>query len=257
MDPSEYKTMFAVEDRHWWYDGMRQITTALVGRLYPGRADLAILDAGCGTGAAMTYLAPFGRVTGCDFSALALGFCRQRGLDRLGQASVVHLPFATGAFDLVTSFDVLCHRAVGDYRLALAEFWRVLRPGGRLLLRLPAYDWLHAHHDQVVHTIHRFTAAELRQALPDSHFAVEKVSYANTLLFPLALAKRAAERLGGGGNGGESDIHPNPEWQDRLLSRFLYAEAAWLARGSLPFGLTVLAVGRKVGPAPAGQSESS
>lgn len=245
METEEYRTMFAVEDRHWWYVGMQAITVALIARLYPRRTDLRILDAGCGTGAAMGYLAPFGPVTGCDLSAVALQFCRQRGLHSLNQASVLRLPFEEDCFDLVTSFDVLYHRAVGDYGQAVGEFDRVLKPGGRLLLRLPAYDWLRGHHDQVVHTTRRFTAAEVGRSLAAQGFLVEKLSYANTLLFPLALAKRLVERMRPV-DGTMSDIQPNPPWQDKLLARFLRAEAHWLVCHNLPFGLTVIAIGRKL-----------
>lgn len=235
--------MFAVEDQHWWYVGMQRITTKLVSCFYPHRRDLRVLDAGCGTGAAMRYLEPFGTVTGCDLSALALRYCRKRGLSRLGLATIVSLPFPDAHFDLVTSFDVLYHRAVGDYGQALEEFRRVLKPGGRVFLRLPAYDWLRGRHDNAIHTAHRFTLSEVRQALASANFRVEKLSYANTLLFPLALGKRIAERAVPAKAG--SDIHPNPPWQDKLLARFLYAEAHWLSGHSLPFGLTVVGIGSK------------
>jgi ubiquinone/menaquinone biosynthesis C-methylase UbiE len=244
MEHKEYATMFAVEDRHWWYVGMQRITTRLMGRFSPQRTDLQILDAGCGTGAAMEYLSPFGTVTGIDMMGLALHFCQQRGLSRLNQASVIQLPFGNECFDLVTSFDVLCHRTVGDYRHALDEFSRILRPGGHLFLRLPAYDWLQAHHDKVVHTIHRFTVNELRQTLTTSGFVVEKLSYANTLLFPLVAGRRLMERIWSPDEAW-SDVHPNPAWQDELLAQCLFAEASWLAHRNLPFGLTVIAIGRK------------
>ena len=149
MKPSEYDTMFAVEERHWWYVGMQRITIVLMEELYPAQRDLHILDAGCGTGAAMRYLGRFGQVTGCDFSALALSYCQQRGLTRLSEASVMCLPFAANSFDLVTSFDVLYHRAVEVELVALRDFWRVLKPGGKVLILefsrpssaiKPAYD---------------------------------------------------------------------------------------------------------------------
>lgn len=244
MEPTEYKTMFAVEDRHWWYAGMREITTRMISSLYPGRTNLHILDAGCGTGAAMQYMSPFGAVTGCDMSGLALDFCRQRNLSRLAQSWVTRLPFASERFDLVTSFDVLCHRTVGDYREGLAEFHRILKPGGRMMMRVPAYNWLRAHHDEVVHTEHRFTTDELRQALIATKFRPEKLSYANALLFPLAVGKRLAERFFPVEEG-VSDIKANPPWQDKFLASFLYTEARWLSRNTLPFGLSVIAVGRK------------
>ena len=246
MNPSEYQTMFQVEERHWWYVGMQQITTMLVEQMFPMQRDLQILDAGCGTGAAMVYLSPFGSITGCDISALGLNFCQQRGLYRLGQASVSQLPFADAQFDLVTSFDVLYHRDVEEVEVALAEFWRVLKGDGRLLLRLPAYNWLRGHHDDVIHTQRRFTTQAIAQALTTRQFVIEKLSYANTLLFPLALAKRLAERLAPVSSE-QSDIVTNPEWQDKLLVRFLELEAKWLVRASLPFGLTVIAIGRKIG----------
>jgi SAM-dependent methyltransferase len=161
---------------------------------------------------------------------------------------VGRLSFEDRCFDLVTSFDVLYHRAVLDRQRALEEFWRVLKPGGHSLLRLPAYNWLRGHHDEVTHTAHRFTVPEVERSLAAAGFVVEKASYANTLLFPLALTKRLVERTVPPGHG--SDLHPNPPWQDTLLARFLFAEARWLAHHSLPFGLSVVAVGRK--PAHAG-----
>ena len=244
MEPSEYRAIYAVEDRHWWYVGMRAITEALVETLYPERTDLRILDAGCGTGAAAAYLSRFGAVTGCDVSSLALEFCLARGLTSLGQASVTALPFPAATFDLVTSFDVLYHRAVGDYRTALRDFRRVLRPGGRVLLRLPAHDWLRGSHDAVIHTARRFTTQQVAQSLREADFAVERLSYANTLLFPLALAKRLLERTTPGEPPERSDVAPNPPWLDATLARPLLAEAAWLRRRALPVGLTVVAVGR-------------
>jgi len=243
MVSEQYGTMFAVEGVHWWYVGMQRITTSLVAQLYPDRNNLRILDAGCGTGAAMQYLSAFGLVTGCDVSSIALRYSRKRGLERLSQASVTCLPFCSDWFDLVSSFDVLYHRAVADYPRALGEFNRVLRPGGRILLRLPAYDWLRGRHDKAVHTAHRFTAGELHSALVASGFAIEKLSYANTLLFPLALGKRLLERALP--TRGQSEIRRELPPYNAFFVKFLFAEAKWLVRHSFPFGLSVIAIGRK------------
>lgn len=245
MDAREYETMFRVEDRHWWYAGMREISVCLLRRAYPEPAACRVLDAGCGTGAAMRHLEPFGSVTGVDASDAAVGFCHERGLTRLCRASVGALPFGDGCFDLVTSFDVLYHRDAGEPRAVLAECQRVLRPGGRVFLRLPAYDWLRGHHDRVIHTARRFTAGGVRRLLVESGFEAERVTYANTLLFPLAAAKRLSERIVPP-RGEASDVTPNPPWLDALLVRVLRAEARWLARFDLPFGLSVIAIGRKL-----------
>ncbi len=246
MEPSEYYAIRRVEDHHWWYAGMRAITTALLESLYSDRRDLRILDAGCGTGGAMTYLARFGRVTGCDVSALALELGRTRGLAALGQATVTALPFAPASFDLVTSFDVLYHRAVGDPHVALRQFRRVLPPGGRVLLRLPALDWLRGGHDVVTHTARRFTTGSVARALGDAGFAVERLTYANSLLFPLAAARRLLDRVTPGGLPVRSDVAHLPAWLDALLRQPLTLEARWLRRRRLAWGLTVVAVGRAV-----------
>lgn len=245
MDPAEYRTIYAVEDRHWWYAGMRQITLALLEGTYGRRDDLRILDAGSGTGAAMGYLSRFGPVTGIDISPLALAFCRERSPARLGQASVTALPFAASSFDLVTSFDVLYHRAVGDPRAALAEFHRVLRPGGRVLLRLPAYDRLRGRHDAVIHTARRFSAPQLGRDLAAAGFTIERLTYANTLLFPVALGRRLLDSHLPSSDPTRSDLTPNPSWLDGALTAVLGAEAAWLRRRNLPYGLTVAALARK------------
>jgi len=243
MEHKEYQTMFAAEDGHWWYRGMERITISLLNQLYPEAQDLQILDAGCGTGGAMKYLSPWGTVTGCDLSTLGLAFCRRRALPRLGQASVTSLPFPSASFDLVTSFDVLYHRAVTDYHSALAEFWRVLRPGGRLILRLPAYDWLRRYHDVVTHTGRRFGSAGLRRDLLGAGFAVERLTYANTFSLPPAICQSVIEK--GLPAREASTLRRGPDWQNELFSRLLFVEAWWLRAHSLPFGLSIMGVGRK------------
>lgn len=245
MKPSEYDAVYAVEDSHWWYKGMQAISEELLRHYYPAQSDLQILDAGCGTGGAMVYLAQFGRVTGFDYSPYALAYCRRRKLKRLSRAGVEGLPFADASFDLVASIDVLYHEAVTDYQRALREFQRVLKPGGRLFLRLPAYDWLRGYHDVIIETARRFTTGELAPALASSGLTPEKLTYANTMLFPLAAAKRMAERLFLS-PWETSDVYHVHRWVNKVCTACLKVEARWLALGkSLPFGLTVMAIARK------------
>lgn len=244
MNPEEYAIMYHVEDTHWWYRGMEQITRAIVQRWYAPGTGLRILDAGCGTGAVMGYLTDYGQVTGFDFAAEALHFCGVRDLHRLTRASVMELPFADAQFDLVVSFDVLCEQAVPDDQAALRELRRVLVPGGRLLLRLPAYNWLRGQHDRAVHIRHRYTARELAIRLAESGFEVEHLSYANMVLFPVAVAKRWSERLLPRRNSA-SDLTLSVGPFNGVLQALLGAEAPWIARRGLPWGLTVVAVGRK------------
>jgi ubiquinone/menaquinone biosynthesis C-methylase UbiE len=236
--------MYQVEDQHWWYQGMQSITRAWLER-WVDFPNLKILDAGCGTGAAMTtYLNEYGTVTGIDLYPQALEFCRQRNASRLARASVLNLPFAPASFDLITSFDVLYERAVSSEGTALKEFFRVLSPTGRILLRLPAYDWLRGQHDKNVHTNRRYTKKLVRKLLEQSGFIVEHLSYANTFLFPLAVIKRLGEKIFPPKDN-QSDLALNPGIFNRILKNILASEAPLAANFELPYGLSVIAVGRK------------
>ena len=245
MDPEEYASIYRLEQTHWWYVGMRRIALMLLEAYLPGKHGLKVLDAGCGTGGMMLALERYGQVFGVDFSPLALRYCRQRGLDRTCLASVVHLPFGSAVFDLVTSFDVLYHLGVSDDTEALREIYRVLLPGGFLLLRLPALEWLRSAHDRAVHTRHRYTAPEVKTKVSAAGFRVLRASYGNTLLFPIAAGARLAQRLMGRGQRAASDVQETAETANRALSGVLALEAQLLRRVDLPVGLSVICLAQK------------
>jgi len=242
MNTEEYARMYARERTHWWYVGMRAVAKALIdGKVGTGHP-LEVLDAGCGTGAGLEWLARYGRVTGFDLSDEALGFCRERGLRRLVRGSVEYLPFPDARFDLVATFDVLYHQWVADDGRALRELWRVLRPGGWLVLRVPALRWLAGRHDAAVYTRHRYSRAEVIARLTAAGFVVERATYANCLLLPLVGAKRLAERWA---SGSPADLDSTPGWLNSVLKRVLGLEAQLLRRMSFPVGVSVLALARR------------
>ena len=266
MNFEEYEVMYQVEDHHWWYLGMEHITCQLLERYLPqsdtafaprqathpavggemgtaGDCSRKILDAGCGTGAVMKYLARYGEATGFDFSAEALKFSHQRAHTRLAQASVLEIPFASQCFDLIVSFDVICEMGVDDEQ-ALLEFRRILKPGGLVMLRLPAYDWLRGKHDVATHIRHRFTRGEIGAKLKRNGFVPVRLSYANTFLFPIAFAKRLSERLLSSSQTG-SDLTLDPGPLNGTLRSILSAEAPLISAVGLPFGLTVVALARR------------
>ena len=242
MKLDEYRIMYDTEDRLWWYRGMERITRLLAERSYKPGQKLKILDAGCGTGAAMHCLASYGTVTGLDFSSHALRFCRQRGEARLARGSVTDLPFRDASFDLVTCFDVLSVRGVDDSK-ALREFRRVLVPGGRVILRLPAYGWLRGAHDRAVETGHRYRISEIKAKMAGAGIEVEHASYANMWLFPIAVLKRWAEPLLPRQAGSDLTLSVGP--LNRIFQYILASEAPLIASRGLPFGLSVVAVGRR------------
>lgn len=245
MERAEYEVLAATEYRHWWHGGMRALTLAMLDPVYGQRTDLDILDAGCGTGGNLHFLRRYthtgGSIIGLDREMLALELATPTLPGVLARGSVLALPFANDSFDLATSFDVLYHRGVPDEVAALCEVRRVLRPGGRILLRLPAYDFLRGKHDRAVHTRRRYWATGVRHMLNAAGFVVERWSYVNTLLFPVALAQRTLETVLPAVEREESDLTlPSPLVNHALRMPFA-VEAAWLELGRrFPFGLSVL-----------------
>ena len=236
--------MFEMEEAHWWYVGMRAITASLLNGA--GGLEKRVLDAGCGTGGMLAPLARYGRTVGLDLAGEALTYCRQRSPEALVcRGTVEALPFADASFDLVTSFEVLYHLRVGDDQQAVRELARVLRPGGLLLLRLPAYDFLRSRHDRAVHTRHRYRAAEVRRKVEAAGLAVERLSYANCLLFPAALAERLGEQVLWKRPSTEVSRGMVGGWLTGLFTGALTLEARLLPRGNLPFGLSVVCLARK------------
>jgi SAM-dependent methyltransferase len=237
--------MFQVELDHWWYLGMRSITEALLDQYCPATGKLNILDAGCGTGAALTtYLGNYGTVTGVDISDIALDFCKSRGAQKLSRSSILDLPFRSSTFDLVTSFDVLYESSVPGDLEAIKEFSRVLVHGGQVLLRLPAYDWLRGQHDKVIHTARRYTVPQVKRLLESAGLGVQRISYANTVLFPFALLKRMTQRILRKREP-VSDLALPLGRLNGFLAKILSFESPWIVKYGLPYGLSVVALARK------------
>src|SRR5258708_4272010 len=149
---------------------------------------------GGGPGNTLAHCRRFGRTVGVVLSDEAVRFCRSRGV-AAARGSLLSLPFPDGSFDAVTSFDVLYHRWVEDDRIAVREIVRVMRPGGLLLLRVPALKMLWGAHDEAVHSRHRYTRGEVRRLLESEGLDVVRLTYANMLLFPLLALRRTLDRL--------------------------------------------------------------
>ena len=253
MQTEDYEYLHALEEGLWWFAGMREITAALLDPLCPPGQDRMILDAGCGTGGMLSWLARYagrGRVVGVDLVPTALGFCREREHRDLAQASVTALPFADEAFDLVTSFDVLVQLAgAGSAGRAMREMHRVLRPGGLAFVRVAAYEWMRSGHDRALGTARRYSLDELAAGMERAGFLVERATYANSLLLPAAAVRRLLlKRLGLADPG--SDVKPFPPhlaWLNRTLAAVLRREARFLRRprSRLPAGLSAVCLARK------------
>jgi SAM-dependent methyltransferase len=235
--------MLAAADEHWWYRGRRRIIRAeLDGLELPPGARL--LDAGSGSGQLLELLSEFGTPTGVDPDPDCIACAAGRGYEAV-RAGLPELPFADGTFAACTCLDVLEH--LPDDRAALEELARVTEDGGLLLVTVPAYEALWSEHDEVNEHLRRYRARDLRRLAAGSGWAVERITYFNTLLLPPAAVVRLAHRFRRHPTGARtSELELTPPALNRALEVPLRLEAALLrAGGRLPAGLSLLAVLRR------------
>jgi ubiquinone/menaquinone biosynthesis C-methylase UbiE len=251
MNPAEFDNIARAESDFWWYRGMREILFRILDPVVT--RDASVLEVGCGTGHLSKSLEQrYGwRMTPLDLGREGLEYARRYGLRGLVQGDVTALPFSGGRFDALLSMDVLVHLDRGQEIRALSEFARVLKPGGLLVLRVGALNALRSRHSEFVGERQRFTRAKLIQSAEEAGFRVERATYLNSLLLPVALFKfRVWEPLtrapvASGVEGGPAGVN---RMLDRLLCLPLRAEAAWIGRGgSFPVGQSLLVLGRKRG----------
>lgn len=244
MQANEYLKMAEVEDAMWYFRSLH----AHVGRELQreGVKDgTEVLDAGCGTGGLILRARRWpirARWSGIDFMPLACELARERCGPEVDirEASVTALPFDAARFDAVVSADVICQ--IDNPEVAMAEFARVLRPGGVLIINVPAYMWMWSYHDDTVHTKHRYTRPEIARLLRDAGFTTHRLTHWNALPFPLIWAKRKIFR----GNGDTSDVKEYPKPVDAMFAAMMSVEHAWLrAGGAWAWGTSVFAVARK------------
>jgi len=239
MDPA-YAAVHAEEDRaHWWFIGRRAVILAEMARRLPaGRARMAEL--GCGSGGMLEALSRFGTAVGVETDAALRARAQERGLDVRAGALPDAIPLHPGRWDAVCLFDVLEH--VDDEAGALAACRRLLVPGGRLFVTVPAYAWLWSRHDELLGHRRRYTARALRQVAERAGFTVERLTYFNTILAPPIMAVRivrAALRRPG------HDLDRPAPWLNRALAACFSAEARLLRWTSPPFGISILLVARR------------
>lgn len=245
MLPREYRVMFEVEEEYWWYRGLRVLLHGLIEQYVSADGSAKILDAGCGTGKNLQILAQHGDAWGVDIAQEAIQFCRLRGIheERTLVASLLELPFAEKFFDVAFSFDVICN--IQHDVAAFREIRRTLKPDGYMIVQLPAYRFLWSAHDVAVGHKHRYMARDLRAKIEDAGFRVKKLTYLNMTLFPFIALLRFARRPAANDNA-HSDLAPLPQPVNAALTRLFSAEMRAAPRRRFPFGISMLAVARRI-----------
>ena len=213
-----------------------------------GTSNAHILDCGCGTGANLALFTPFGAAYGFDLSALGLQTGHRLGRRGLVRATAASIPFASRRFDLVTSFDVLYGLDQRDEHAAVAEMFRVARPGGYVLVNVAAMDVLRGDHSILSRELRRYTRRSLETLLTSAGFRVVRMTYTNAVLFLPMLAVRAFHRARGLSAEADAtaEIAIPPAPVNAALGALLFLESLWLRTGAAsPFGSSLICLARK------------
>ena len=240
-----------VEATHFWFRGFRRFVAPAIAEIAAGRHDLYLLDCGCGTGHNLaTLLRPYGSAFCFDLTPTGLAYARTAGL-RLARADMAAIPFQSGRFDLVTSFDVLQY--VPDDAAVMNEIARVIKPGGGLVVTAAALDLLRGGHAGTWPEVRRYTTARIRSIVEGAGFRIRHLTYLFATLFPAMLAVRLAGRAGKAGRAGMAGGAGGDDWEMRVpaapinsaLTGILAVEAALSRRIAMPVGSSVLVVAVK------------
>ena len=246
MEPILYDDFYRHADRNWWFLGRRKIILDILK--YEGftkNHPKKILDLGCGTGSTLLKLKDWGWAVGIDISPLALSYCQQNGVGPLVQAAAQETPFKTGSFDLVLALDLLEH--LDNDLETLREISRVLKPGGYLLVTVPAYKFLWSRHDELNLHRRRYVLPQLRSRVEAAGFTIIRSTYMNSFLFlPILFIRWFKNQvLINPQKGPLSDVRGHWPWVNAVLYFIFGLESKILSFINLPFGVSCLCLGRK------------
>ncbi len=241
METHVYSEMASLEDTHWWFVARRAILDrVLTGLKLP--ADASILDVGCGTGGNLSLLSRYGRVHALEMNKAAREHSLRRGIGEICLGRLPDdIPYPDSQFDLIVLLDTLEH--VEPDREALQSVANKLKPGGTLLITVPAFPLLWGPHDIRHHHKRRYTQGSLRRLFPEAGLILSYLTYFNTLLFPIILSVRLLQKISGADSN--RGLKVPPPFINSILTRIFASERFAVGRWYVPFGLSLLARARK------------
>lgn len=242
MNIEMYRMFFKVQKKHWWFVVKKQIVLDTINRFYQGKQDTKILDIGCGSGLMLNALEEIGETYGMDMSDEAINFSKEifQGTVKKGFLPD-QIPYDDNFFNLVIALDVIEH--VEEDALSLEAIRNRLVTGGKVVITVPAFMFMWTKFDDLNEHKRRYTLPDLKKKLLQAGFTIEKITYYNTLLFPLAFLVRMFNKMTG--RDGSSDVEQPSEPLNIMLTCIFRLEKYLLRQLNFPFGVSILAVARK------------
>jgi len=241
MDAEAYKEMIELQEEHWWFVARRDVIQSFIKMQMPQSSTGKVLEIGCGVGGNVGLLSQSGHYRGIDMHKPAIDYCSEKYPQFKFQCTRVEdIPqeFNSNKFDSIYILDVLEH--INDELAILKSSLNYLTQNGKILLTVPAFKFLWSPHDEFVHHVRRYTKVGLKKILEDSGYKVERISYFNSILFPLALIQRLGMRL----LNRKLNTHlSTPPTIVNWLFKVIFAKEAWILKyTNLPVGLSIIAV---------------
>ncbi len=234
-----YRTFFKIQKSHWWFVTKKKIVLDVINRYAENIFEPKILDIGCGSGLMLNALQNIGPTFGMDMSDDAISFSKEIFDGRVEKGALPHaIPYEKNFFDIITALDVIEHidqdtESLVAIRSLLVEHWKAI-------ITVPAYMFLWSSFDELNEHKRRYTLAEMQRKLVQAGFTIEKITYYNTLLFPVVWAVRTLNNLLR--RDGASDVDMPSKVLNSILKIIFGIERILIRHLNFPFGVSILAV---------------
>lgn len=238
MKKTEYGRMAHHEKTYWWHLGRLKIINTYLGKYAGKKKNVKILNIGCGTGGTLSTLEQYGKVENVDVSDDAIAFMKKSGY-KVKKVKGIELPYKDNTFDLVAAFDVLEH--IEHDVDALKEWLRVLKPGGFVVMTIPAHQWLWSQHDVSLHHFRRYTTKDVKNKAKNAGLHPKRVSYAIAFSVPLIIGFRVMNKVLGRKVDAETSYVPVPNFVNKFFTSLLGIEASAHKTIKFPIGTSVIA----------------